>query len=105
MVGKGIARITSAGNLQSALFEEPVGYLKQSATTTINRGDMLLEKFCKDQSSVMQPDYNTPFNSFEDTVFKLLPYHVCKGTLPSNVDFNKGTFQTISCYMMERNKL
>ncbi|XP_072343838.1 BRD4-interacting chromatin-remodeling complex-associated protein-like isoform X2 [Scyliorhinus torazame] len=92
MVGKGIARITSAGNLQSALFEEPVGYLKQSATTTINRGDMLLEKFCKDQSSVMQPDYNTPFNSFEDTVFKLLPYHVCKGTLPSNVDFNKDAY-------------
>ncbi|XP_072343845.1 BRD4-interacting chromatin-remodeling complex-associated protein-like isoform X3 [Scyliorhinus torazame] len=107
MVGKGIARITSAGNLQSALFEEPVGYLKQSATTTINRGDMLLEKFCKDQSSVMQPDYNTPFNSFEDTVFKLLPYHVCKGTLPSNVDFNKvdEEFEVVSAQLLKRTQV
>ncbi|XP_038637943.1 BRD4-interacting chromatin-remodeling complex-associated protein-like isoform X2 [Scyliorhinus canicula] len=107
MVGKGIARITSAGNLQSALFEEPVGNLKQSATTTINRGDMLLEKFCKDQSSVMQPDYNTPFNSFEDTVLKLLPYHVCKGTLPSNVDFNKvdEEFEVVSAQLLKRTQV
>uniref|UniRef100_UPI00398F5E18 BRD4-interacting chromatin-remodeling complex-associated protein-like n=1 Tax=Pristiophorus japonicus TaxID=55135 RepID=UPI00398F5E18 len=104
MVGKGIARITSAGHLQSALFEEPVGNLKQSAAATLSRGDLLLERFCKDQSSVMQPDCNTPFNSFEDTVFRLLPYHVCKGTLPSNVDFNKvdEEFEVVSTQLLKR---
>ncbi|XP_067847228.1 BRD4-interacting chromatin-remodeling complex-associated protein-like [Heptranchias perlo] len=104
MVGKGIARITSAGNLQSALFEGPVGNLKRAAATTLNRGDMLLEKFCKDQSSVMQPDCNTPFNSFEDTVFRLLPYHVCKGTLPSVTDFNKvdEEFEVVSTQLLKR---
>ncbi|XP_041071044.1 BRD4-interacting chromatin-remodeling complex-associated protein-like isoform X1 [Carcharodon carcharias] len=107
MVGKGIARIMSAGNLQSALFEEPVGNLKQSAATTLNRGDLLLEKFCKDQSSVIQPDCNTPFNSFEDTVFRLLPYHVCKGTLPSNVDFNKvdEEFEVVSAQLLKRTQV
>ncbi|XP_051884051.1 BRD4-interacting chromatin-remodeling complex-associated protein-like [Pristis pectinata] len=88
-VGKGITHITSAGNTQSVLPEEPVGSLKQSAGTILNKADLLLERFCKDQTSVMQPDCNTPFHSFEDTVFRLLPYHVCKGTMPSNVDFNK----------------
>ncbi|XP_078089762.1 BRD4-interacting chromatin-remodeling complex-associated protein-like [Mustelus asterias] len=107
MVGKGIARITSAGNLQSSLFEEPVGNLKRSATATLNRGDLLLEKFCKDQCSVMQPEYNTPFNSFEDTVFRLLPYHVCKGSLPSDVNFNKvdEEFEVVSAQLLKRTQV
>ncbi|XP_067895849.1 BRD4-interacting chromatin-remodeling complex-associated protein-like [Heterodontus francisci] len=85
-------------------FEEPAGNLKQSAATTLNRGDMLFEKFCKDQSSVMQPDCKAPFSSFEDTVFRLLPYHVCKGTLPSNMDFKKvdEEFEVVSTQLLKR---
>ncbi|XP_048456308.1 BRD4-interacting chromatin-remodeling complex-associated protein-like isoform X2 [Rhincodon typus] len=106
MIGKGIAHITSTANrhLQSALFEESVGKLKKTATATLRRGDLLLEKFCKDQTSVLQPDCNTPFNSFEDTALRLLPYHVCKGTLPTNVDFNKvdEEFEVISTQLLKR---
>ncbi|XP_072425565.1 BRD4-interacting chromatin-remodeling complex-associated protein-like isoform X1 [Chiloscyllium punctatum] len=109
MIGKGIAHITSTANqhLQSALFEGSVGKLKKTAAATLTRGDLLLEKFYKDQTSVLQPDCNTPFNSFEDTVFRLLPYHVCKGTLPTNVDFNKvdEEFEVISTQLLKRTQV
>ncbi|XP_059505358.1 BRD4-interacting chromatin-remodeling complex-associated protein-like [Stegostoma tigrinum] len=109
MIGKGIAHITSTTNwhLQSALFEESVGKLKKTATATPRRGDLLLEKFCKDQTSVLQPDCNTPFNSFDDTALRLLPYHVCKGTLPTNVDFKKvdEEFEVISTQLLNRTQV
>ncbi|XP_069771606.1 BRD4-interacting chromatin-remodeling complex-associated protein-like [Narcine bancroftii] len=104
MFGRGIACLTSTANIQSALFEEPIGSLKQSVGATLNRADLLLERFCKDQTSVLQPDCNTPFYSFEDTVFRLLPYHVCKGTMPSDVDFNKvdEEFEVMSTKLLKR---
>ncbi|XP_078263383.1 uncharacterized protein LOC144597725 [Rhinoraja longicauda] len=85
-------------------FEEPAGSLKQSVETIQNRDNLLLERFCKDQTSVMQPDCNAPFHSFEDTVLSLLPYHVCEGTMPSSVDFNKvdEEFQVASTNLLKQ---
>uniref|UniRef100_A0A4W3JLU4 GLTSCR protein conserved domain-containing protein n=1 Tax=Callorhinchus milii TaxID=7868 RepID=A0A4W3JLU4_CALMI len=65
---------------------------------------VLLEQFCKDQNSFMQPDCKTAFKTFEDTVFSLLPYHVCKGMLPSEEDFKKvdDEFEAVSAQLLKR---
>ncbi|XP_032883686.1 BRD4-interacting chromatin-remodeling complex-associated protein-like [Amblyraja radiata] len=104
--------LTAVSRPQSSLFlpvlasqlEEPVGSLKQSVETIQKRDNLLLERFCKDQTSVMQPDCNTPFHSIEDTVLSLLPYHVCEGAMPSSVDFIKvdEEFQVVSANLLKQ---
>eukprot|EP00062_Callorhinchus_milii_P008688 gi/632952009/ref/XP_007891609.1/ PREDICTED: glioma tumor suppressor candidate region gene 1 protein-like [Callorhinchus milii] len=104
VVGKGIARIAPVGSVQSTLFQGHNGNLKRPLPTTRHRGDLLLEQFCKDQNSFMQPDCKTAFKTFEDTVFSLLPYHVCKGMLPSEEDFKKvdDEFEAVSAQLLKR---
>lgn len=50
----------------------------------------ILEQLRKFQASVLHPDYSSPFHSFEDTLYRLLPYHVYQGMAPSPQDYCKG---------------
>nr|XP_014346580.1 PREDICTED: glioma tumor suppressor candidate region gene 1 protein-like [Latimeria chalumnae] len=101
VVGNGIACITSAGNLRPALFQEQT--LKQPSLFQ-HKGDLLLEQFCRDQDTILQSDYRSPFASFKDAVSRVLPYHVCMGTLPSYEDFRKvdEEFEVVSTQLLKR---
>lgn len=50
----------------------------------------MLEQLRKQQGSVLHPDYSSPFRSFEDSLHRLLPYHLYQGTASSQHDYQKG---------------
>lgn len=50
----------------------------------------MLEQLRKQQGSVLHPNYSAPFHSFEDTLHRLLPYHLYQGTANSPQDYQKG---------------
>lgn len=50
----------------------------------------MLEQLRKQQGSVLHPNYNAPFHSFEDTLNRLLPYHLYQGTANSSEDYQRG---------------
>lgn len=52
--------------------------------------DRLLEQLRKQQGSVLHPNYSAPFYSFEDTLHRLLPYHLYQGTANSSQDYQRG---------------
>lgn len=50
----------------------------------------MLEQLRKHQGSVLHPNYSAPFHSFEDTLHRLLPYHLYQGTANSSQDYQRG---------------
>lgn len=50
----------------------------------------MLEQLRKHQGSVLHPNYSAPFCSFEDTLHRLLPYHLYQGTANSSQDYERG---------------
>ena len=50
----------------------------------------MLEQLRKQQGSVLHPNYSVPFNSFDDTLQRLLPYHLYQGTANSSQDYKRG---------------
>lgn len=51
----------------------------------------MLEQLRKQQGSVLHPNYGAPFHSFEDTLHRLLPYHLYQGTANSSEDYQRGS--------------
>uniref|UniRef100_UPI0037E74B3E BRD4-interacting chromatin-remodeling complex-associated protein isoform X2 n=1 Tax=Semicossyphus pulcher TaxID=241346 RepID=UPI0037E74B3E len=64
----------------------------------------MLEQLRKQQGSVLHPNYSAPFNSFEDTLHRLLPYHVYQGTANSSQDYQKvdDEFEKVSSHLLKR---
>lgn len=50
----------------------------------------MLEQLRKQQGSVLHPNYSTAFHSFDDTLDRLLPYHLYQGTANSSQDYQRG---------------
>lgn len=59
-------------------------------STNMQQFFRMLEQLRKLQGSVLHPDYSSPFCSFEDTLCRLLPYHLYQGVAPSPQDYHKG---------------
>ncbi|XP_023142719.2 BRD4-interacting chromatin-remodeling complex-associated protein isoform X2 [Amphiprion ocellaris] len=64
----------------------------------------MLEQLRKHQGSVLHPNYNAPFHSFEDTLHRLLPYHLYQGTANSSQDYQRvdDEFEKVSCQLLKR---
>ncbi|XP_074535446.1 BRD4-interacting chromatin-remodeling complex-associated protein isoform X2 [Halichoeres trimaculatus] len=64
----------------------------------------MLEQLRKQQGSVLHPNYSAPFHSFEDTLHRLLPYHVYQGTANSSQDYQRvdDEFEKVSCHLLKR---
>ncbi|KAM6987925.1 BRD4-interacting chromatin-remodeling complex-associated protein isoform 4-T4 [Tautogolabrus adspersus] len=64
----------------------------------------MLEQLRKQQGSVLHPNYSAPFHSFEDTLHRLMPYHVYQGTANSSQDYQKvdDEFERVSCHLLKR---
>ncbi|XP_071352676.1 BRD4-interacting chromatin-remodeling complex-associated protein isoform X3 [Trachinotus anak] len=64
----------------------------------------MLEQLRKQQGSVLHPNYSAPFHSFEDTLHRLLPYHLYQGTANSSQDYQRvdDEFERVSCQLLKR---
>uniref|UniRef100_A0AAQ6I8M2 GLTSCR protein conserved domain-containing protein n=1 Tax=Anabas testudineus TaxID=64144 RepID=A0AAQ6I8M2_ANATE len=64
----------------------------------------MLEQLRKQQGSVLHPNYSAPFHSFEDTLQRLVPYHLYQGTANSSQDYQKvdDEFEKVSCQLLKR---
>ncbi|XP_023817175.1 BRD4-interacting chromatin-remodeling complex-associated protein isoform X5 [Oryzias latipes] len=82
----------------------------QTQTTTMPFGAepskeaRMLEQLRKHQGSVLHPNYSSPFHSFEDTLNRLLPYHLYQGTANSSQDYQRvdEEFENVSCQLLKR---
>ncbi|XP_044161327.1 BRD4-interacting chromatin-remodeling complex-associated protein isoform X2 [Bufo gargarizans] len=103
VVGKGIQQIVPTGQTQPQ-FENKFGALKKLQTLQPSKEACFLEQLHKHQGSVLHPDYKSSFHSFEDTLHRLLPYHVYQGLLPSEHDLKKvdDEFETVSTQLLKR---
>ncbi|XP_040260942.1 BRD4-interacting chromatin-remodeling complex-associated protein isoform X3 [Bufo bufo] len=105
VVGKGIQQIVPTGQVQTQpQFENKFGALKKLQTLQPSKEACFLEQLHKHQGSVLHPDYKSSFHSFEDTLHRLLPYHVYQGLLPSEPDLKKvdDEFETVSTQLLKR---
>uniref|UniRef100_A0A3B3UUI8 BRD4 interacting chromatin remodeling complex associated protein n=1 Tax=Poecilia latipinna TaxID=48699 RepID=A0A3B3UUI8_9TELE len=65
---------------------------------------LMLEQLRKHQGSVLHPNYSAPFHSFDDTLNRLLPYHLYQGTANSSQDYQRvdDEFERVSCQLLKR---
>ncbi|XP_068601642.1 BRD4-interacting chromatin-remodeling complex-associated protein [Brachionichthys hirsutus] len=63
-----------------------------------------LEQLRRQQGSVLHPNYGAPFHSFEDTLHRLLPYHLYQGTANSSQDYQRvdDEFERVSCQLLQQ---
>ncbi|KAL6479167.1 hypothetical protein MHYP_G00126000 [Metynnis hypsauchen] len=78
--------------------------LKRPFSMEPSKEARMLEQLRKLQGSVLHPDYSSPFRSFEDTLHRLLPYHLYQGMAPSPQDYRKvdDEFENVSCQLLKR---
>ncbi|XP_028275498.1 BRD4-interacting chromatin-remodeling complex-associated protein isoform X2 [Parambassis ranga] len=111
-LGKGGMQIQVLGaNLTQMPAPQPPAPV-QTQTTTIqmpfsaepSKEARMLEHLRKHQGSVLHPNYSAPFHSFEDTLHRLLPYHLYQGTANSSQDYQRvdDEFETVSCQLLKR---
>uniref|UniRef100_A0A8D3BRQ6 GLTSCR protein conserved domain-containing protein n=1 Tax=Scophthalmus maximus TaxID=52904 RepID=A0A8D3BRQ6_SCOMX len=64
----------------------------------------MLEQLRKQQGSALHPNYSAPFYSFEDTLHRLLPYHLYQGTANSSQDYQRvdEEFERVSSQLLKR---
>ncbi|MCI4379319.1 hypothetical protein PGIGA_G00226690 [Pangasianodon gigas] len=88
----------------SAPVQTQTSALKRPLSVEPSKEARILEQLRKLQASVLHPDYSSPFHSFEDTLCRLLPYHVYQGMAPSPQDYRKvdDEFENVSSQLLKR---
>ncbi|KAF5907819.1 BRD4-interacting chromatin-remodeling complex-associated protein isoform X2 [Clarias magur] len=102
VVGSGLQQMS---NLQSsALVQTQTSALKRPLSMEPSKEARILEQLRKFQASVLHPDYSSPFHSFEDSLYRLLPYHVYQGMASSPQDYCKvdDEFENVSSQLLKR---
>ncbi|XP_035868369.1 BRD4-interacting chromatin-remodeling complex-associated protein isoform X3 [Phyllostomus discolor] len=105
--GLSVAKATVSGPGKSSglqQYESKLSGLKKPPPLQPSKEACFLEHLHKHQGSVLHPDYKTAFPSFEDALYRLLPYHVYQGALPSPNDYHKvdEEFETVSTQLLKR---
>ncbi|KAM9452246.1 BRD4-interacting chromatin-remodeling complex-associated protein isoform 3-T3 [Salvelinus alpinus] len=64
----------------------------------------MLEQLRKQQGSVLHPDYSSSFQCFEDTLTRLVPYHLYQGTATAPHDYHRvdDEFESVSSQLLKR---
>ncbi|KAK7883037.1 hypothetical protein WMY93_029211 [Mugilogobius chulae] len=78
--------------------------MKMPFTLETSKEARLLEQLRKQQGSALHPNYSAPFNTFEDTLHRLLPYHLYQGNVHSSEDYEKvdEEFEKVSSILQKR---
>ncbi|KAF4084991.1 hypothetical protein AMELA_G00112420 [Ameiurus melas] len=80
----GTKGVKTPANQDSLLLTTP----KRPENQQLSRGGMVLEQLRKAHKRVMSPE-RTPFDSLNDVIERILPYHVFQGEPPCEEDFAK----------------
>ncbi|XP_069391029.1 BRD4-interacting chromatin-remodeling complex-associated protein isoform X2 [Paralichthys olivaceus] len=83
---------------------QPQTTMKMPFSAEPSKEARMLEQLRKQQGSVLHPNYSAPFYSFEDTLHRLLPYHLYQGTANSSQDYQRvdDEFEKVSCQLLKR---
>nr|XP_047913741.1 BRD4-interacting chromatin-remodeling complex-associated protein-like isoform X3 [Anser cygnoides] len=98
---------TSVGVTQQQFaFGQVDGHLvgqKRPAAKQLTKGAFILQQLQKDQVNAVTPD-KSQFRSLNDAVQRLLSYHVCQGTLPTDEDLRKvdSEFESVATQLLKR---
>ncbi|XP_069764182.1 BRD4-interacting chromatin-remodeling complex-associated protein-like isoform X2 [Narcine bancroftii] len=104
LLGKGLTQLMPTGSAPAHQMESKLGGLKAPAPLQPAKESVLVDRLRVDQDAVLQPDYKTPFRSYQDMVHRLLPYHLYQGTLPSVEEHRKvdEEFEAVSTQLLKR---
>ncbi|XP_072919873.1 BRD4-interacting chromatin-remodeling complex-associated protein-like isoform X4 [Hemitrygon akajei] len=104
LLGKGLTQLVPAASVPAHQMDSKLGGLKTAASLQTAKESVLLDRLRMDQDTVLQPDYKSPFRSYQDMVHRLLPYHLYQGTLPSVEEHRKvdEEFEAVSTQLLKR---
>ncbi|XP_038033471.1 BRD4-interacting chromatin-remodeling complex-associated protein-like isoform X2 [Anas platyrhynchos] len=76
---------------------------KRPAAKQLTKGAFILQQLQKDQVNAVTPD-KSQFRSLNDAVQRLLSYHVCQGSLPTDEDLRKvdSEFESVATQLLKR---
>ncbi|NXC39863.1 BICRL protein, partial [Penelope pileata] len=76
---------------------------KRPAAKQLTKGAFILQQLQKDQVQAVTPD-KSRFRSLNDAVQRLLSYHVCQGSLPTEEDLRKvdSEFESVATQLLKR---
>ncbi|XP_023575629.1 BRD4-interacting chromatin-remodeling complex-associated protein-like isoform X2 [Octodon degus] len=79
------------------------GGQKRPATKQLTKGTLILQQLQRDQAHAVTPD-KSQFRSRSDAVQRLLSYHVCQGSMPTEDDLRKvdNEFETVATQLLKR---
>ncbi|XP_008571407.1 PREDICTED: GLTSCR1-like protein [Galeopterus variegatus] len=80
-----------------------LGGLKRPAAKQLTKGAFILQQLQRDQAHTVTPD-KSQFRSLSDAVQRLLSYHVCQGSMPTEDDLRKvdNEFETVATQLLKR---
>ncbi|XP_029629915.1 BRD4-interacting chromatin-remodeling complex-associated protein [Salmo trutta] len=106
VIGSGLGQMTSTQQTHGL-----VSLQTQTATMKIpfsiaepSKEARMLEQLRKQQGSVLHPDYSSSFQCFEDTLTRLVPYHLYQGTATAPHDYHRvdDEFESVSSQLLKR---
>ncbi|XP_053166972.1 BRD4-interacting chromatin-remodeling complex-associated protein-like [Hemicordylus capensis] len=76
---------------------------KRPAAKQLTKGAFILQQLQKDQAHAVTPD-KSQFKSLNDAVQRLVSYHVCQGSLPTEEDLRKvdNEFESVATQLLKR---
>ncbi|XP_006882044.1 PREDICTED: GLTSCR1-like protein [Elephantulus edwardii] len=79
------------------------GGQKRPAAKQLTKGAFILQQLQRDQAHAVTPD-KSQFRSLNDAVQRLLSYHVCQGSMPTEEDLRKvdNEFETVATQLLKR---
>ncbi|KAB0354880.1 hypothetical protein FD755_022339 [Muntiacus reevesi] len=79
------------------------GGQKRPAAKQLTKGAFILQQLQRDQALAVTPD-KSQFRSLSDAVQRLLSYHVCQGSMPTEEDLKKvdNEFETVATQLLKR---
>ncbi|XP_012496251.1 PREDICTED: GLTSCR1-like protein [Propithecus coquereli] len=79
------------------------GGQKRPAAKQLTKGAFILQQLQRDQAHTVTPD-KSQFQSLSDAVQRLLSYHVCQGSMPTEEDLRKvdNEFETVATQLLKR---
>ncbi|KAM5263708.1 BRD4-interacting chromatin-remodeling complex-associated protein-like isoform 2-T2 [Ctenodactylus gundi] len=79
------------------------GGQKRPAARQLTKGAFILQQLQRDQAHAVTPD-KSQFRSLGDAVQRLLSYHVCQGSMPTEDDLRRvdNEFETVATQLLKR---
>ncbi|XP_052008586.1 BRD4-interacting chromatin-remodeling complex-associated protein isoform X1 [Xyrauchen texanus] len=102
VLGAGLSQMSAPP--QPAPVQTQTSTLKRPFSMEPSKEARMLEQLRKQQGSVLHPDYSSPFHTFEDTLHRLLPYHLYQGMASSPQDYRRvdDEFESVSSQLLKR---